>query len=92
MKKFYRVLPEDQQKATKTLLGACKRLTRQQFYNQKHTAANQYSSEKLGKRAPKHANVEEFPDIPEEGYRGVSKLSMRFYVGAKLQSHYLFFT
>ena len=78
--------------ADKTLEGACKKLTRQQFYNVKHTAINHFSSEKLSKKAPKHENVIEAPDMTMEDYLSVSKLSMRLHVSAKLQLHYVFFT
>jgi len=76
--KFYRVLPEEKEKADKTLRGACQRLTRQQFYNQKHTSTNHYTSEKLGKRVAKHEQVRAPPEMTKEDYIGVSKLLMRF--------------
>ena len=90
------MLPEDQEKADKTLRGACQRLTRQQFYNQKHTTTSLYSSEKLRKRAPKHLNVKAQPKMTEEDYAGVSKLSIRFYVVVNFIIHssneYCFFS
>jgi hypothetical protein len=76
--------------ADATLLVACQKLTRQQWYNQKHTSANQFMSEQ-GKRAKKHDNVRNPPKMTKEDYMSVSKLSIRFYVAAKLQLHYLFF-
>ena len=69
--------------------GACVRLTPQQWYNQKHTAANHFMSEK-GKRAKKEDNVKKPPEMTKDDYMSVSKLSMRFYIAAKLPLHYLF--
>lgn len=76
------MLPEEQDKADRTLRGACIKLTRQQFYNQKHTSINQFSSESLGKKVPKHLRVEDKPILSKDDYNSVSKLSMRFYVVA----------
>ena len=53
---------------------------------------NHFSSEKLSKKAPKHENVVEPPDMTIEDYLSVSKLSMRLHVSAKLQLSYVFFT
>ena len=86
------MLPNEQDKADKTLQGACLKLTRQAFYNQSHTSRNQFSSEHLGKPSPKHENVKSHSEMTEEDYAEVSKLSIRFYVVAKVQLHYLFFT
>jgi hypothetical protein len=44
-----------------------------------------------GKRVKKCDNILEPPEMTLDAYRNVSKLSMRFYVAAKLQLHYLFF-
>ena len=75
----------------KTLRAACVRLTRQQWYNQKHTAANHFMFER-GKRAKKEDNVKEPPQMTVSDYMSVSKLSMGFYIAAKLPLRYLFFT
>ena len=77
--------------ADETLQAACRKLTPQQFYNQKNTAMNTYSSEKLGKRAPKHENVENPPVMTVDDFMAVSKLSKSLYVAAKLQLHFLCF-
>ena len=81
---------DEREKVNKTLLGACHKLTRQQWYNQKHTALNHFMAEQ-GKKARKHDIVKEMPEVTKEDLMSVSKLSMRFYVAAKLQLHYLFF-
>ena len=81
---------EDRERANVVLRNACRRLTRQQWYNQKHTCVNHFMAEQ-GKRARKHDNVKAMPVMTKEDYLSVSKLSMRFYVAAKLQLHYLFF-
>jgi hypothetical protein len=44
-----------------------------------------------GKRVKKRDNIAEPPEMMLDAYRIVSTLSMRFYVVAKLQLHYLFF-
>lgn len=74
------MLPEHKDVADQTLRGACEKLTPQQFYNQKNTAMNTFSSEKLGKRAPKHENVENPPDMTVDDFMAVSKLSKSSYV------------
>ena len=84
--------PEQQEAADKTLWNHCKRLTNQQFYNQAHTARSQFSAAISGKPSPKHENVKSRSTMSAEQYDEVSKLSMRFYVDAKLQLHHLFFT
>ena len=68
----------------------CVRLTRQQFYNQKHTSANTFTYEKTGKRAKKEENVKTAQKMTREEFLSVSKLSMKFYIAAKLPLHYLF--
>ena len=68
------MLPEHQASANKTVQGACKKLTRQQFYNQKQTCINQFISEKFGKTAPKHENVKNEPEMSLESYYAVSKI------------------
>ena len=83
---------EQQEAANKALRNHCKRLTHQQFYNQGHTARSQYNTAKSGKPSPKHENVKSHTTMSEDEYDEVSKLSMRFYVDAKLQLHHLFFT
>jgi hypothetical protein len=42
LKCFYRVDEEDAQRADRTLLGACEKLTPQVWYNHKVTAASQF--------------------------------------------------
>jgi hypothetical protein len=86
----YRVEDEDRATADGVLLRAYRRLTRQQWYNQKHTCIAHYMAEH-GKRVKKHDNILEPPEMTLDAYKSVSKLSMRFYVVAKLQLHYLFF-
>ena len=66
-------------------------MTRQQFYNIKHTAINHFTSEKLGKTSLKHEIVDAPPEMTVEDFMSVSKLSIRLHV-VKLQLHYLFFT
>ena len=85
------MLPEHQAVADITLDGACKKLTPQQFYNQKNTTMNTYSSEKLGKRAPKHQNVLDPPDMTLEDYMAVSTLSKNPHVAPKLQLQFMCF-
>lgn len=72
------------------LRRACKRLTRQQWYNQKHTCIAHFFAEK-GKRITKAETVRLAPQMTMDAYMSVSKLSMRFNVPANLQLHYLFF-
>ena len=84
--------PEQQEAADKALWNHCKRLTHPQFYNQGHTARSQFSINISGKPSPKHENVKSCSTMSAEQYDEVSKLSMRFYVDAKLQLHHLFFT
>lgn len=67
---FFRVLEEDRDTADRTLRGACVRLTLQQWYNQKHTAANHFMSER-GKRAKKEDNVKEMPKMTVDDYMSI---------------------
>ena len=85
------MVPENQVVADQTLQLACAKLTPQQFYNAKQTAMNTFSSEKLGKRAPKHLNVDHPPEMSLDGYMAVSKLSKSSYVAAKVQLQFLCF-
>ena len=89
MKAFYRVDDDQRESADKTLLGACRKMTRQQWYNRKHTAVAHFMAEK-GEKVTKHDLVRKMPNVTKEDLMLVSKLSMRFYVPAKLQLHYLF--
>jgi hypothetical protein len=86
----YRVEDEHQATADGVLLRDCRRLTRHQWYNQKHTWIAHYMA-KHGKRVKKHDNILEPPEMTLDAYKNVSKLSIRFYVVAKLQLHNLFF-
>ena len=79
------MVPEDQEKADKALQSHCKRLTHQQFYNQGNTARSQYNTAVSGKPLPKHEIVKSQTTMTAEQFDEVSKLSMRFYVDAKLQ-------
>ena len=67
-------------------------MTRQQFYNAKHTMINHFSTETLGKTAVKHEIVENPLEVTVDDYMAVSRLLMRLHVAAKLQLHYPFFT
>jgi len=84
------VAVEDRERANVVLRNACRRLTRQQWYNQKHTCIGHFHAEQ-GKRMTKAEIVRAAPEMTMEDYMSVSKLSMRFYVAANLQLHYLFF-
>ena len=83
---------EDYETADRTLLGACVKLTPQVWYNQKVTAASHFWADR-GVRVKKEDIVGKRPN-PEynmtlEEYMSVSKMSMRFYIAAKLPLHYL---
>ena len=83
---------EEQGKADRTLLGACVKLTPQVWYNQKVTAASHFWADR-GVRVKKEDIVGKRPN-PEynmtlEEYMSVSKMSMRFYIAAKLPLYYL---
>ena len=84
--------PELETKARLTLRGACERLTPQQWYNQKVTCASAFWANK-GKRVKKEYYVGNEPTeewaITIDEYMSVSKMSMRFYIAAKLPLHYL---
>jgi hypothetical protein len=86
------VAEEDQEKAQRTLLGACVKLTPQVWYNQKVTAASHFWDDR-GVRVRKEDIVGRNPNpeysmTPEE-YMSVSKMSMRFYIASKLPLHFL---
>ena len=85
------MLPEHQAVADMTLEGACKKLTPQQLYNQKNTTMNTYASKKLGKRAPKHQNVFDPPDMTLDDFMAVSNMSTNSYVAPKLQLQFMCF-
>ena len=84
--------PEDEVRANQTLLAACRRLTPQVWYNHKATAASQFWSRR-GKRVHKEDIVGPNPKVEFamtfDEYMSVSKMSMRFYIAAKLLLHYL---
>ena len=63
------------------LTRACQRLTRQQWYNQKHTCIGHFKAEQ-GTRVKKADNIREDTQLTMDDYMKVSKLSMRFYVAA----------
>jgi len=84
------VLPEEQATADATLVRAAKRMTQQQFYNQRHTSTGQFLAERAV-RMTKHEMVENPLELSKEDFMSVSNLSMTFYVAAKLQLHYPFF-
>jgi hypothetical protein len=67
--------------ANDVLAKACQRLTRHQWYNQKHTCIGHFKAEH-GKRIKKDENIKEDPEMTKHDYMRVSKLSMRFYVAA----------
>jgi hypothetical protein len=85
------VLPEMKEKADKTLVGACKKLIRQQWYNARHYAFNHCNAAK-GVRTTKADNVlgQEEYKMTVDDYMAVSKLSIIFYIVAKFQLHYVF--
>jgi hypothetical protein len=86
------VAPEDRDCANATLLAACVKLTPQAWYNQKITSVSHYWAER-GVRVYKEDIVgpkrkpERFLTL--EQYESVSKMSMRFYIVAKLPLHNL---
>ena len=80
---------EDRDRANVVLRNACRKLTWQLWYNQKHTCIGHFHAEQ-GKRKKKAENVQATPEMTYDDYMSVSKLSMRFYVAANLQLHYLF--
>lgn len=92
MKKFYRVNELDDEKADQTLLRACRKLTPQVWYNQKATAVSHFWAQK-GVRVKKQdivgPDAKAEYDMTLEEYMTVSKMSIRFYIAAKLLLHYL---
>ena len=84
--------PEHKDLADATLLGACEKLTTQLWYNQKVTTVSHYWADRgvrvykediVGKKAkPKFM-------LNMAQYVSVSKMSMRFYIAAKLPLHHL---
>ena len=83
---------EHKEEADRTLPAACRRLTPQVWYNHKATAASQFWSQR-GKRVHKDDIVGPNPKaefaMTFDEYMSVSKMSMRFYIAAKLPLHYL---
>lgn len=73
------MLEEHRAEADRNLHRACVRLTRQQWYNQKHTSISAFCSER-GMRAYKAQIVKNPPQLTVEDYMSVSKLSMKFYI------------
>ena len=67
---------EEEQKAARTLLGACVKLTPQLWYNHKVTAATTFWRSKDER-------------VTKRDYMSVSTMSIRFYIVAKLPLHYL---
>ena len=92
MQRFYRVDEEEKAVADATLFAACERLTPQQFYNAKITAVSHYWAER-GVRVQKEDIVGKNRDLERcltlEQYVSVSKMSIRFYIAAKLPLHHL---
>ena len=83
---------EEEQKAARTLVGACVKLAPQLWYNHKVAAATTFWRSK-DERVTKRDIVGEHRD-PEkalklEDYMSVSIMSIRFYIVAKLPLHYL---
>jgi hypothetical protein len=81
---------EDTQKADRTLLGACEKLTPQVWYNQKVTATSHFWTER-GKRVKKEDIVGRNPN-PDyamllDDFLSVSEMLMRSYIAAKLPLH-----
>ena len=93
MKCFYRLHDaDDEERAKIHLHKAAGRLTPQIWYNQKATSAYQFWSQR-GVKCSKEDIVgldpkPEFSMTLDE-YMSVSKMSMRFYIAAKLPLHYL---
>lgn len=83
---------EEEGKAHRTLLGACVKLAPQVWYNQKLTAASHFWADK-GERVGKDKLVGKGADpkyaLSLDEYMSVSKMSMRFYIAAKLPLHHL---
>lgn len=83
---------EEQEKADRTLLGACVKLTPQVWYNQKVTAASHFWADR-GVRVRKEDIVGRNPNpdyaMTLDEYMSVSKMSIILYIAAKLPFHYL---
>ena len=83
---------QDSDRANMNLLQACQRLTLQVWYNHKATVASQLWAQR-GVRVKKEDIVGPNPRIEYamtfDKYMSVSKMSMRFYIAAKLLLHYL---
>ena len=79
-------------RAGATLLGAGMTLAPQVWYNQKATAASAFWSQR-GMRVHKEDIVGQNPKkefaMTFDEYMSVSKMTMRFYIAAKLLLHYL---
>ena len=84
--------PEHKDLADMNLLRACQKLTPQVWYNHKATAAGQFWAQR-GVRVKKEDIVGPNPKteyaMTFDEYMSVSKMSMRFYIAAKLLLHYL---
>ena len=84
--------PEHAERADRTLLAACQKLTPQVWYNHKATAASQFWAQR-GKRVHNEDIVGANPKaefaMTFDEYMSVSKMSMRIYIAAKLLLHYL---
>nr|XP_051198641.1 uncharacterized protein LOC127312207 [Lolium perenne] len=75
-------VPDDMVEQGKAVLTrACQRLTRQQWYNQKHTCIGHFKAEQ-GTRVKKADNIRDDTQLTKEDYLKVSKYSMRLYVAA----------
>jgi hypothetical protein len=75
---WYKVLPEHQDNANKTLWRACQKLTHHQFDDRKHTSMNHYLDEKLGKTMTKHELITDPPPMLLNDFVLVNKSSMCF--------------
>jgi hypothetical protein len=83
---------EDAQRADRTLLGACEKLTLQVWYNHKVTTASQFWAER-GKRVKKEDIVGRNPnpdfEMSLDDFMSVSEMLMRSYIAVNLSLHYL---
>jgi hypothetical protein len=86
VQRWHRVLLEHQELANKTSRRACQKLTRQQFYNQKHTSMNHYLADKLARTGRKHELINDPPPMSLDDFVSVSKLSMFFQVTIALSA------
>jgi hypothetical protein len=73
------MLTELPPRASEVLARACQRLTRQQWYNQKHMCIGHFKAER-GKRVEKVENIIVDLDMTRDDYFTVSTLSMRLYI------------